>query len=74
MQATDERVDVITWDGDDATSTYHDEVWAAWLHGTVAAVHDTGRLLLLVPVAILTPAATALARRLYEVGSVTVLD
>lgn len=66
-------VDVATWDGD-STARYHDEVWSAWLHGTVAAVHDAGKLLLLVPVAILTPAAIALALRLYNVGSVTVLD
>jgi hypothetical protein len=66
-------VDVATWEGEAALS-YHDEVWSAWLHGTVAAVHDAGRLLLLVPVAILTPAAVALAMRLYSVGSVKVLD
>lgn len=66
-------VDVATWDGDEAL-TYHDEVWSAWLHGSVAAVHNAGKLLLLVPVAILTPAAIALALRLYTVGSVTVLD
>lgn len=71
--AEPDRVDVATWDGDAAVS-YHDEVWAAWLHGTVAAVHDAGRLLLVVPVAILTPAAVALALRLYSVGSVVVLD
>lgn len=53
---------------------YHDEVWDAWLHGSVAALHHAGRLLLVVPVAVLTPAAIALAMRLYEVGSVTVLD
>jgi len=66
-------VDVTTWDGAEAL-TYHDEVWSAWLHGSVAAVHNAGRLMLLVPVAILTPAAIALALRLYTVGSVTVLD
>lgn len=66
-------VDVATWEGE-AALRYHDEVWSAWLHGTVAAVHDAGRLLLVVPVAILTPAAVALALRLYSVGSVTVLD
>ena len=66
-------VDVATWDRENAL-TYHDEVWSAWLHGTVAAVHDAGRLLLVVPVAILTPAVVALALRLYSVGSVTVLD
>ncbi|MFL6023144.1 MAG: hypothetical protein ACJ72O_07375 [Marmoricola sp.] len=66
-------VDVATWDGDAAIS-YHDEVWSAWLHGTVAAVHDAGKLLLLVPIAVLTPAAVALALRLYSVGSVRVLD
>jgi hypothetical protein len=73
MHATDESVDVVAWDGESVV-TYHDEVWSAWLHGKVAAVHEAGRLLLLVPVAILTPAAVALALRLYSVGSVTVLD
>lgn len=73
MDTITKDVDVATWDGDEAL-TYHDEVWAAWLHGSVAAVHDAGRLLLLVPVAILTPAAIALALRLYKVGSFTVLD
>lgn len=73
MDTIDNGVDVRTWNGDEAL-TYHDDVWAAWLHGTVAAVHDAGRLLLLVPVAILTPAAIALALRLYQVGSFTVLD
>ncbi|HEX4189810.1 MAG TPA: hypothetical protein VHZ06_02345 [Marmoricola sp.] len=67
-------VAVSTWDVDETVAPYHDEVWSAWLHGTVAAVHDAGRLLLLVPVAILTPAAIALALRLYKVGSFTVLD
>ena len=73
MNVLEEQVDVATWDGA-ATAEYHDEVWSAWLHGRVAAVHDAGRLLLLVPVAILTPAAIALALRLYKVGSVTHLD
>lgn len=68
-----ETVEVASWERDPAVD-YHDEVWAAWLHGTVAAVHDAGRLLLLVPVAVLTPAAVALAMRLYKVGSFTVLD
>ena len=71
--AEPDAVDVATWDGDAAVS-YHDEVWSAWLHGTVAAVHDAGKLLLVVPVAVLTPAAIALALRLYSVGSVKVLD
>jgi hypothetical protein len=73
MNVLDDEVDIATWDEDKAFG-YHDEVWSAWLHGTVAAVHDAGRLLLLVPVAILTPAAIALAMRLYRVGSVTLLD
>ena len=71
--AVPDEVDVATWDGDAALS-YHDEVWSAWLHGSVAAVHDAGLLLLVVPVAILTPAAIALALRLYSVGSFRVLD
>ena len=73
MNVLDDEVDIATWDEDKAFG-YHDEVCSAWLHGTVAAVHDAGRLLLLVPVAILTPAAIALALRLYRVGSVTLLD
>lgn len=74
MSENDETVDVASWDGNDTMTAYHDDVWSAWLHGSVAAVHDAGRLLLLVPIAILTPAAVALALRLYKVGSVTVLD
>ncbi len=73
MNALEDEVDIVTWDEDKAFA-YHDEVWSAWLHGTVAAVQDAGRLLLLVPVAILTPAAIALALRLYKVGSVTLLN
>jgi len=73
MMHDDETVEVASWDGDETLTTYHDEVWSTWLHGRVAAVHDAGRLLLLVPM-ILTPAAIALALRLYRVGSVTVLD
>jgi hypothetical protein len=64
---------VAPWTGRPALR-YHDEVWNAWLHGSVAAIHNAGRLLLVVPVAVLTPAAIALALRLYDVGSVTILD
>lgn len=67
-------VDVAVWDADDRLTPYHDDVWSAWLHGKVAAVHEAGKLVLLVPVAILTPAAVTLALRLYTVGSVTFLD
>jgi hypothetical protein len=73
MDTNEESVEVASWERD-ATIRYHDEVWSAWLHGTVAAVHDAGRLLLVVPLAVLTPAAVALALRLYTVGSITVLD
>ena len=73
MDVLDDEVDIATWDEDKAFS-HHDEVWSAWLHGTVAAIHDAGRLQLLVPVAILTPTAAALALRLYRVGSITFLD
>jgi hypothetical protein len=69
----DEPVVVAPWTGR-ATLRYHDEIWSAWLHGSVAAVHNAGRLLLVVPVTALTPAVVALAHRLYDVGSVTVLD
>lgn len=74
MAENDETPAVASWDADETMTVYHDDVWSAWLHGSVAAVHDAGRLLLLVPIAILTPAAVALALRLYKVGSVTVLD
>jgi hypothetical protein len=57
-----------------ATIRYHDQVWSAWLHGSVAAVHNAGRLLLVVPVASLNPTVVAFARRLYDVGSYTVLN
>lgn len=73
MIVADEPVVVAPWTGAPAFR-YHDEVWTAWLHGSVAAIHNGGRLLLVVPVATLTPAAIALAMRLYDVGSVTVLD
>lgn len=68
-----EQPEVAGWQGDPVVG-FHDEVWSAWLHGSVAAVHDAGRLLLVVPLAVLTPAAIALALRLYRVGSFTVLD
>jgi hypothetical protein len=73
MIMASEPVEVAPWTGGPAIS-YHDEVWSAWLHGSVAAIHNAGRLLLVVPVAVLTPAVIALALRLYDVGSVRVLD
>lgn len=73
MIVANEPVVVAPWTGG-ATIRYHDEIWSAWLHGTVAAIHNTGRLLLVVPVVALTPQVTSLALRLYRLGSVTVLD
>jgi hypothetical protein len=73
MIVASEPVVVAPWTGG-ATIRYHDEVWSAWLHGSLAAVHNAGRLLLVVPVTALTPGVVALAHRLYDVGSVTVLD
>jgi hypothetical protein len=73
MIMASEPVEVAAWTGGPAIS-YHDEVWSTWLHGSVAAIHNAGRLLLVVPVAVLTPAVIALALRLYDVGSVRVLD
>jgi hypothetical protein len=73
MIVASEPVVVAPWTSG-VTLRYHDEIWSTWLHGSVAAVHNAGRLLLVVPVAVLNPAATALALRLYRVGSVTVLD
>lgn len=73
MIVASEPVVVAPWTGG-ATIRYHDEVWDAWLHGSVAAIHNAGRLLLVVPVSSLSPAAVSLAMRLYDVGSVVVLD
>jgi len=73
MIVASEPVVVAPWTGG-ATIRYHDEVWSAWLHGSVAAVHNAGRLLLVVPVTALNPAVVAFARRLYDVGSFTVLN
>jgi len=73
MIMASEPVVVAPWTGGPAIR-YHDEVWSAWLHGSVAAIHNAGRVLLVVPVCELTPAAVSLAMRLYDVGSVTVLD
>jgi hypothetical protein len=73
MIMASEPVVVTPWTGHPALR-YHDEVWSAWLHGSVAAIHNAGRLLLVVPVAVLTPATISLALRLYEVGSVELLD
>ena len=73
MIVASEPVVVEPWTRGPATR-YHDEVLTAWLHGSVAAIHSAGRLLLVVPVAVLSPAAIALAMRLYRVGAVTVLE
>ena len=73
MILASEPVVVAPWTGPPAIR-YHDEVWSAWLHGSVAAIHNAGRLLLVVPVAALNPSVVALARRLYDVGSVTILN
>lgn len=62
-------VAVASWDGDN-TLAFHEEIWTAWLHGAVAAVHDADQLLLVVPVGEITPTVSALAMRLYQVGSV----
>jgi len=68
-----EAVEVAPWTRGPATR-YRDEVWEAWLHGSVAAIHSAGSLLLVVPVAVLSPSAVALALQLHRVGAVTVLD
>jgi hypothetical protein len=66
-------VEVRPWT-EECVGEHHDEVWSAWLHGSVAALHDAGRLLLLVPMAVVTPAAVLLALRLYRLGAVALLD
>ena len=63
---------VAPWDCEHSVP-YRDEVWSAWLHGSVAAIHNGGRVLLVVPVSTLTPAAISLALRLYDVGAITML-
>lgn len=75
MAPTPEPVEVAAWTGDlQAEVRLRQDIWAAWLHGSVAAVHRAGRLLLVVPMAAVTPAARRLALRLYAVGAVVVLD
>lgn len=66
-------VAVASWD-EEATASYHDAAWTAWLHGTVAAINDAGRVLLVIPMTVLTPAAITLALRLYRCGAVARLD
>lgn len=73
MILANEPVVVAPWTGDPAIP-FRDEVWSAWLHGSVAAIENAGRILLVVPVSTLTPAAISLALRLYDVGAVTVLE
>ena len=73
MIVVSKPVEVAPWNDNPAVQ-YRDEVWSAWLHGSVAAINNAGRLLLVVPVAVLTPAVVALGLPLYDVGSVTVLD
>lgn len=73
MILANEPVVVAPWTGDPA-SQYRDEVWSAWLHGSVAAIQNAGRILLVVPVSTLTPAAISLALRLYDVGAVIILE
>ena len=43
MILASEPVVVAPWTGPPAIR-YHDEVWSAWLHGTVAAVHEAGKI------------------------------
>jgi len=66
-------VTVASWN-DDATAGYHDAAWTAWLHGSVGTLNRAGRILLVVPMTVLTPAAIALALRLYNLGAVSRLD
>ena len=66
-------VTVASWD-DDVTAGYHEAAWTAWLHGSVGTLNRAGRVLLVVPMAVLTPAAIALALRLYRVGATSRLD
>jgi hypothetical protein len=73
MIVASEPVVVAPWTGG-ATIRYHDEIWSAWLHGSVAAIHNAGRILLVVPVTSLNPAVTSLAMRLNRQGAVKVLD
>ena len=48
-----EPVVVAPWTSGPAVDR-HDAIWSAWLHGSVAAIHNYGRLVLMVPVAALT--------------------
>jgi len=73
MSQHQQPVAVASWE-DDATAGYHDAAWTAWLHGSVGTLHRAGRVLLVVPMAVLTPAAVALALRLYSLGATSRLD
>lgn len=73
LELEQQQVTVASWD-DDATAGYHDAAWTAWLHGSVGTLNRAGRILLVVPMAVLTPAAIALALRLYQLGAVSRLD
>ena len=64
----------VTCTTESSVLSHRQAAWTAWLHGRVAAVHQAGQLRLIVPMDSPTPAAEALARRLYAVGAVTVLD
>jgi hypothetical protein len=68
----EQMVEVVGWYAAPVAS-YHERAWSTWLHGKVAAVRTEERLLLVVPMATLTPAATALALHLFHLGSYDVL-
>ncbi|WP_182525801.1 hypothetical protein [Nocardioides dongkuii] len=59
---------------EDAAPAQRRSAWTAWLHGRVAVVVDDEGPRLLVPMGTPTGAAVVLARRLYAVGSVELLD
>lgn len=64
----DEQVQVVDWHAA-PVAAYREQVWSAWLHGSVATVRDGGRLLLVVPMDDLTPRAITLALHLHHLGA-----
>lgn len=64
----EQQVDVVNWHAA-PVSGHREQVWSAWLHGSVAAIRHEDRLLLVVPMDTVPPSAAALALRLHQVGA-----
>ena len=63
------HAEVVAWT-DERVAIHHAAAWDAWLHGTVAVMHDGDHDVLVVPVEELRDTAQHYAERLYRLGSV----